>query len=67
MFTRSGNWKKDKKYLQTKIMVGSNIKSGGIEQIELKEYLVDMFLNDQNKISSINIKPILLKYLTFRE
>jgi hypothetical protein len=52
MFTRSSNWRKDEKNkkLSARYMVGNNIKAGGIEAIELKEFIIHFDLQDMHNI-----------------
>ncbi len=64
MFTRSSNWTKEGEKLTARYMVATNIKSGGIESIEFKEFMVHLDFKDMN---NIQLKPIQLKYLTFNE
>jgi hypothetical protein len=45
-------------------MLANNIKAGGIESIEIKEFLISLDFTDMNKIE---IKPIQMKYLIFNE
>jgi hypothetical protein len=66
MFTRSSNWTENKKNgkLSARYMVANNIMAGGIESIEIKEFIVNL---DLKSLSNIEIKPIQMKYLTFNE
>jgi len=41
IFSRISNWKQEKNNYSAKFMYGANIKSGGIEYIEFKEYLIN--------------------------
>ena len=45
-------------------MVATNIKSGGIESIEIKEFIVHLDFKD---MKNIELKPVQMKYLTFNE
>ena len=45
-------------------MVANNDKSGGIESIEIKEYMVNLDFESKN---CIEVKLIQMKYLTFNE
>ena len=45
-------------------MVATNIKSGGIESIEIKEFIVHLDFKD---MTNIELKPVQMKYLTFNE
>lgn len=45
-------------------MVATNIKSGGIESIEIKEFIVHL---DFENMTKIELKPVQMKYLTFNE
>jgi hypothetical protein len=57
MFTRSSNWTTDWKTNKkvARYMVATNIKAGGIESIEIKEFVVHL---DFKEMSKIELKPI---------
>ncbi len=60
MFTRSSNWTNWTTDWQTRkkvarYMVATNIKAGGIESIEIKEFVVHLDFTDMRKIE---LKPI---------
>jgi hypothetical protein len=46
MFTRSSNWSKNEKNnkISARYMVGNNIRAGGIDAVEIKEFLVHLYL-----------------------
>jgi hypothetical protein len=50
MFTRSSNWTKEGEKLTARYMVATNIKSGGIESIEFKEFIVHLDFKNMNNI-----------------
>ena len=66
MFTRCSDWTTDKSTskLSARYMIANNIKAGGVECIQIKEFIVNLDFQD---INQIGIKPMQIKFISFNE